>query len=148
MRMSRGAMGIEFVVATAIFLVAFWFIYLQSAFMLTPQLQRGDIREFGVGYYSTILATDGTEGFAVVRSGSAKANVLDKAKLDAAHYKDCDDVQSSLMSGMEFAFRVTTPVQQWECNSTIPKRGMVQRPVFVEFSSGNYQPGILEVWAI
>ena len=146
--MSKGAMGIEFVVATAIFLIAFWFIYLQSAFMLTPQLQRGDIREPAVEYYSSILAADGTEGFAVVSSGSAKANILDKAKLDADDLKDCGDVQSSLVAGMEFAFRVTTSVKKWECNTTIAKRGVVRRAVYVKFPSGSYYPGILEVWAV
>ncbi len=141
MQMSKGMIGIEFVVATAIFLVAFWFIYMQSAFMLTPQFQRGDIREAAVEFYSGVLATDSTEGLAL------EPNVLDKAKLDSANGKDCLSVQSSLAKGMEFAFRVRTPVQQWECNTTVPKHGVVKRPVYVEFPSGDYQPGILEVWA-
>lgn len=147
MRTCKGVVGIEFVVATAIFLAAFWFIYLQSALMLTPQLQRSDVRELGVEYYSSLLITDDTEGFAVTHAGSARPGVLDKALLDAAHHENCADVQSDYVAGMDFAFRVTTAVQQWECNSTIAEEGVVQRAVYVKFAGVNYEPGIVEVWA-
>jgi hypothetical protein len=144
MRPSRGRIGVEFVVSTALFLAAFWYIYIQSALMLAPQLQRADVRETAVELYSSILAADPDEGFAEDGSG---ANILDTAKLDAVDGLGCADVQSDLMAGAEFAFKVTTEPQEWACSTGIPKEGVVRRLVFVRFAGLAYHPGILEVWA-
>ena len=147
MRMSKGTIGIEFIVATAIFLGAFWFIYLQSTVMLTPQLQRADVREMGVEFYSSILATDAEEGFAYETGGTVKPNILDKDKLLLVDGLPCSEVQSNLMSGMEFAFKVTSSTGSWECVTDIPKNGVVDRPIFIRTAANAYHAAVLEVWA-
>ncbi|MFC2174392.1 hypothetical protein ACFLQ2_00795 [archaeon] len=154
---SKGSIGIEFVVATALFLVAFWFIYFQSALMLTPQMQRSDVREIAVEFYSsTLIASPGEPenwaasptqlGFADMVSGSSTPGVLNKTKLDWADGQDCDSYNTT-MAGMEFAWKVTTSVATWECNTDIPKVGVIKRPVIVYWSGWAYRAGTMEVWA-
>ncbi len=156
MRTSKGTAGMEFVVATTLFLAAFWFIYIQGALMLMPQLHRGDIRETGINFYSTVLATDTgipqdwvnnptKIGFAEYEE-SPQANILNKTKLDWAHYRECSEIHEGIMAGMEFAFSVTSSAGYWECNTTIIKEGSVKRGVYIHIGT-EYYPGVLEVWA-
>ena len=140
--MSKGAIGIEFVVSIVLFLSAFWFIYLQSALMLTPQLQRADIREMGVEFYSNMLISDTVEGYAEA------AGVLNKTLLNNDNGLNCSDIQSDYVAGMEFAWRVTSSVGTWKCKSSIAKEGVIKRPVYVHIGGWAYKPAVMEVWAV
>lgn len=159
-RQRKGASEIEFVVATALFLSAFWFIYMQSAFMLAPSFQRHDIRAPATEFYSGYLISDAgypldwdddptLVAFAKYEDGVARPGILDKKKLDwvVDNNKSCSEVNAGVMAGMEFAFRVTTAVGSWECVTGVPKEGAIKRPVFVQVSNGVYRAGVLEVWA-
>ncbi|MCK4327743.1 MAG: hypothetical protein KAW41_04670 [Candidatus Diapherotrites archaeon] len=153
---SKGAIGIEFVVATALFLAAYWFIYFQGALMLTPQLQRGDVRELAAEFHSSVLITDAgippnwssgpsQLGFAEYSNGSVKPGVLNQTKLGWANGRNCTDLNTT-MGGLEFAWRVKSKGGQWACLTSIPKEGVIKRPVFV-LKGNSYQPGVMEVWA-
>lgn len=142
MRSAKGAIGIEFVISVALFLAAFWFIYLQSAFMLAPQLQRGDVRELGVEFYSTMMITDSVEGYAI------SSGVLNKTLLDNDNGLNCTDVQNEHVVGMEFAWKVSSAAGSWECVTDIPKEGVVKRAAYVHFAGMAYHPAIVEVWAV
>lgn len=151
MRTFRGAAGIEFVIAITIFLSAFWFIYLQSAFMLTPQLQRNDIREPAVQYYANLLVSDAGIPVEWTSNPNLTAfaeygtpNILNKTKLDWAATQNCSEIDSG-MAGMDFAFRVTSPAGSWECANPPAKQGSVKRGAYVH-SGDDYYPAVLEVW--
>lgn len=154
----KGAISIEFVVATTIFLIAFWFIYLQSTIFLSAPEIRSDVRHAPAEFYSTILLSTPGEasdwsswpptnfGLALYEDNATHIGILDKSKLDAVDGQACNNTLPRMFRGMEFGFEVTTKTGNWQCSTNLPKTNIVKRPIYVKKGGGSYSPGILEVW--
>ena len=161
MRNKKGSMGLEFVVAISLFLVAFWFIYLQSTVLLLPKTFRNDVRQPGAEFVSTKLMSDpgyksgiatpedwdaGTgydELGLALYSGSTKQGVLDRNKLNAVNGTSCSSLKLDVFEG-EFAYEVHSNLF-WACDAGFDKNAYVQRPVYVKVG-GAYWKGVIRVW--
>jgi hypothetical protein len=157
----KGNMGLEFVIAVTLFLMAFWFIYLQSTFLLLPKTMRNDVRQPGADFVASKLVMDpgyksgaptpedwdnvtGYDdlGFALYDLGT-KANVLDRDKLDAVNGTACNTLKMSVFKG-DFAYEVESN-HKWSCVASFTKDAFVQRAVYVK-SGGAYWDGVIKVW--
>ncbi len=161
MHKKKGSVGLEFVVAISLFLVAFWFIYLQSTVLLLPKTFRNDVRQPGAEFVSTKLISDagyessiGTPedwdagtgydelGFALY-SGGTKSGILDRDKLTATNGTNCEGLKLDVFEG-EFAYEVHSNLF-FACNAKFNKNAYVQRPIYVK-SGGAYWKGVMRVW--
>ena len=150
--MRKGAGGIEFVVAMALFLTAFWFIYLQGSSLLTYRMMRSDVRHPAAELFSDICVKDsvdpaewGTSFGLAYGGGTVQQNILDASKLDAMHGQPCPEPPQ--FSGLSFKVYVQTKAKSWECSSPITEGAYIERPVYVRMNSGAYKEGLIRVYA-
>ncbi|MBN3037604.1 MAG: hypothetical protein JW834_04105 [Candidatus Diapherotrites archaeon] len=154
---SRADIGIEFLVAVVIFLSAFWFIYLQSTVMLTQRIQRQDLRQPAMQLLSSVVIHDagtppewttGPNEFGLAYyDEKANHNILDETKLDYMAAQDCNDIMPRAFKGLSYSIKVSTPEESWECSSSIQKIALIERPAYVRRTSGEYEEGVIRVWA-
>lgn len=154
----RAATGFEFIIAVTFFLIAFWYIFLQTTEMFTGKTVQEDTRQPILQFYSGYIIKNPGDppawetspsdfGLAHYENGKTYPNILDKAKLDYANSTDCSALRPKIFKGLDFGFRVTSQYGEWECNNPPKKSVLIKRLIYIYFENKSYRPGVLEAWA-
>lgn len=154
----KAATGFEFIIAVTFFLIAFWYIFLQTSEMFTTKDVQEDMRQPILQFYSGyIIKNPGDHpnwttspsdfGLALYKNGRAYPNILSKEKLDYANSVNCSSIRPKLFAGLDFGFKVTSQYGEWECNNPPKKSILIKRFIYIYFENNSYQPGVLEAWA-
>jgi len=133
--MKRASTGFEFVIAVTLFLIAFWYIFLQVSEMFTSEPIREDTRQPIIQFYSGYIIKNPGEppnwetnpsdfGLAYYGNGRTHLNIVDKKKLDYSNSTDCEALKPGVLTGMSFGFKVTSQYGEWACNNP-PKKGVI-----------------------
>lgn len=156
--MSKGVGGIEFVIAVTFFLIAFWYVFIESSMMLIDEPVQEDVRQPILQLYSGyIIKNPGSPpdwdsnpddfGLAYYDNGKIYKNILDHDKLEHANSTDCSSLEPFLTNGINLGFRVTSQYGTWECQNPPRKDALMKRFVYIHFPQQTQYPAVLEVWA-
>lgn len=156
--MKKGVSGIEFIIAVTFFLIAFWYVFVETSEMLTEEPIQEDFRQPIIQLYSGyIIKNPGNPeeweqnpndfGLAYHENGKTFKNVLDSDKLNYSNHTACSALKPNLFKGINLGFKVTSQYGTWQCTSPPRRDVLMKRLVYVHFSNKSYYPAVLEAWA-
>ncbi|MCD4740314.1 hypothetical protein K8R43_03930 [archaeon] len=154
--MKKGVSGIEFIVAVTFFLIAFWYVFIETSEMIMDKPVQVDVRQPALQFYSGYIIKnpgepadwdENPDDFALAYyDEKTHRNILDHTKLNYANQTNCSSLTPAIMNGIDIGFKVTSQYGTWQCQNPPRKDAMITRLVYIHVPRRTQYAGTLEVW--